>query len=94
MPGEIIPESRATSVGIRTDKVLRLYAQTALFENGRVLLPRSAPWLAEYTRELTAFPGARYDDQVDSTTQALQYLKDHLSRKLVVARYLRRFSPR
>ena len=58
------------------DKTMRLYAQTALFENGRVLLPRSAHWLHDYTRELTGFPGSKYDDQVDSTTQALQYLKE------------------
>lgn len=62
-----------------TDKILRLYAQTALFENGRVLLPRSAPWLSDYIKELTGFPGSRYDDQVDSTTQALQYLKERSS---------------
>jgi predicted phage terminase large subunit-like protein len=29
-----------------TDKIMRLHAQTALFENGFVLLPRKAPWLA------------------------------------------------
>jgi predicted phage terminase large subunit-like protein len=58
-----------------SDKTLRLYAQTAEFESGRVLLPRSAPWLDEYTRELTTFPGTKYDDQVDSTTQALDHLK-------------------
>jgi len=57
------------------DKIVRLHAQTAEFESGRVLLPRSAPWLAEYVRELTAFPGSKYDDQVDSTTQALEHLK-------------------
>ena len=57
------------------DKTLRLYAQTAEFESGRVLLPRSAPWLDEYVRELTSFPGSKYDDQVDSTTQALDHLK-------------------
>jgi len=62
-----------------TDKILRLYAQTALFENGRVLLPHSAHWLPDYTRELTGFPGSKYDDQVDSTTQALQYLKERSS---------------
>jgi predicted phage terminase large subunit-like protein len=60
-----------------SDKTLRLYAQTAEFENGRVLLPRSAPWLDEYIRELTTFPGSKYDDQVDSTTQALEHLKTH-----------------
>jgi predicted phage terminase large subunit-like protein len=58
-----------------TDKLLRLYAQSAEFENGRVLLPRSAPWLDEYKRELTAFPGSKFDDQVDSTSQALEHLK-------------------
>jgi len=58
-----------------SDKVLRLHTQTALFESGRVLLPVSAPWLDEYQRELTSFPGSKYDDQVDSTTQALDYLK-------------------
>ena len=57
------------------DKILRLHAQTALFESGRVLLPASAIWLEEYVRELTSFPGGKYDDQVDSTTQALHYLK-------------------
>lgn len=61
------------------DKVLRLYAQTAEFESGRVLLPRSAPWLEEYVREITAFPGSKYDDQVDSTTQALDHLKQNRS---------------
>src|SRR2546423_218655 len=58
-----------------TDKIMRLHAQTALFENGRVLLPSRAPWLADYGTELTSFPGSRYDDQVDSTTQALDHLR-------------------
>lgn len=59
------------------DKTLRLFAQTAEFEAGRVLLPRAAPWLVEYVREITAFPGSKYDDQVDSTTQALAHLKSN-----------------
>ena len=57
------------------DKVMRLMAQSAVFENGRVWLPKDAPWRAEYVRELTSFPGTKHDDQVDSTTQALQYLR-------------------
>jgi predicted phage terminase large subunit-like protein len=56
------------------DKVMRLHAQTAMLENGRVFLPRTAPWLADYVHELTSFPGTRYDDQVDSTTQFLDYI--------------------
>jgi predicted phage terminase large subunit-like protein len=62
-----------------TDKLMRLYAQSAEFENGKVLLPRSAPWLDEYVRELTSFPGSKYDDQVDSTTQALEHMKTNRS---------------
>jgi predicted phage terminase large subunit-like protein len=58
-----------------TDKIMRLHAQTAVFENGWVWLPSWAPWLSEYINELTSFPGARHDDQVDSTTQALDYLR-------------------
>jgi len=65
-----------------TDKVMRLYAQTALFENGQVFLPRLANWLNDYRLELTSFPGAKHDDQVDSTTQALDYLNDRKNRVL------------
>ena len=64
------------------DKVLRLHAQSVHFENGRVLLPRSARWLDDYIRELFAFPGGKYDDQVDSTTQALEYLRTHRAREV------------
>jgi len=70
-----------------SDKIVRLYAQTALFENGRVPLPREAPWLPDYVNELTSFPGSRYDDQVDSTAQTLQYVKH--SKMAVISRYLR-----
>lgn len=58
----------------QTDKIMRLHSQTAHFEAGKVLLPSAAPWLDEYVRELTSFPGAKHDDQVDSTTQALDYM--------------------
>ncbi len=58
-----------------TDKVMRLHSKTLLFENGAVLLPKSASWLNDYVAELTGFPGAKFDDQVDSTTQALEYLE-------------------
>jgi predicted phage terminase large subunit-like protein len=57
------------------DKIMRLHAQTSMFENGLVWLPREAPWLNDYLSELLSFPGSKYNDQVDSTTQAL----DHFS---------------
>jgi predicted phage terminase large subunit-like protein len=54
-----------------TDKVMRLHACSDRFENGRVLSPENAPWLDDYIVELIGFPGTKQDDQVDSTTQAL-----------------------
>ena len=58
-----------------TDKIMRLVAQTDLFENGKVFLPSQAPWLAEYEKELLSFPGSKFDDQVDSTSQALAHIR-------------------
>ena len=48
--------------------------QTALIESGRVWLPADADWVQSYLHELVLFPNARHDDQVDSTSQALDYL--------------------
>ena len=58
----------------RYDKEARLLAQSARFEAGQVHLPREATWLAVYMDELLAFPNGRHDDQVDSTSQALNWL--------------------
>jgi predicted phage terminase large subunit-like protein len=55
------------------DKVMRLHAQSALIENGFVYLPEQACWRDEYLHELITFPNAKYDDQVDSTSQALAW---------------------
>ncbi|WGU42068.1 MULTISPECIES: phage terminase large subunit [unclassified Phenylobacterium] len=56
------------------EKRVRLEAQSARFEAGQVHLPHEAPWLGEYVRELLAFPAGKHDDQVDATSQALDYL--------------------
>lgn len=58
------------------DKVMRLHSYSDRFENGRVFLPVDAPWLDEYIVELIGFPGMKHDDQVDSTTQALDHLRE------------------
>ena len=57
------------------DKIMRMHAVTGMIENGFVYVPDSAPWLAEYLHELTTFPKSKYDDQVDSTSQALDWFK-------------------
>ena len=58
------------------DKVMRAHAQTASFESGQVRFPISAPWLDEFISELSTFPRGKYDDQVDSTSQAIAWLNN------------------
>ena len=48
-------------------------APSARFEAGMVHLPKQAPWLDEYLLELLGFPTAGHDDQVDSTSQLLNW---------------------
>jgi predicted phage terminase large subunit-like protein len=93
---QLIQELRAEIYGVQPykvpagmDKIMRLHAQTAVFENGFVYLPSSAPWLADYVLELTSFPGSKYDDQVDSTTQALDYMRGPSSQLEIWARLAR-----
>jgi len=68
------------------DKVMRLHTQAIFIENGHVILPREAPWLQDYIAELTGFPGTSYDDQVDSTTQFLDYMRQPGARPMVISR--------
>ena len=65
------------------DKQTRFAMQSARFESGQVHVPTDAPWLAEWLNELLAFPSGRHDDQVDSTSQALDYLSARASRHLL-----------
>jgi predicted phage terminase large subunit-like protein len=58
----------------RFDKEARFLAQSARFEAGQVHVPRDASWLSGWMDELLAFPNGRHDDQVDSTSQALDVL--------------------
>ena len=59
-------------------KTTRMQIQSAKFQAGLVLLPRQAPWLPDYQAELFAFPHAPFDDQVDSTSQALAVNSFHV----------------
>jgi predicted phage terminase large subunit-like protein len=47
------------------DKPTRARAIQARMSMGKVFLPRNAPWLAEFERELLRFPSGKHDDQVD-----------------------------
>jgi predicted phage terminase large subunit-like protein len=69
------------------DKVIRMHAQTPKIEGGFVYIPREAPWLQEFLHEVTTFPGAKYDDQADSTSQALEWITMKGSEPAIIGYY-------
>jgi predicted phage terminase large subunit-like protein len=64
-------------IGVKPDrdKISRMSVASAMIEAGQVFFPERASWLAEFERELFAFPGSKFDDQVDSVSQALNHGK-------------------
>lgn len=67
----------ATRYSSSMDKVMRMHSVTSTIENGGVYLPETAEWLPEYLHEITIFPKGKHDDQVDSTSQALDWIRSH-----------------
>jgi predicted phage terminase large subunit-like protein len=53
------------------DKKTRMNGETAKLEAGSLVLPKTAPWLDEFTMEFLAFPGGKHDDQIDALSQFL-----------------------
>jgi predicted phage terminase large subunit-like protein len=68
------------AVKVDSDKLSRAQAVTAIVEAGKVYLPEVAFWLRDYIDEMATFPTGLYDDQVDSSTQALNYFRERLDR--------------
>jgi predicted phage terminase large subunit-like protein len=57
------------------DKPVRMQRHEARFEAGNILLPKEAPWLADFLAELLGFPNVRYDDQVDALLLFLDWFQ-------------------
>jgi predicted phage terminase large subunit-like protein len=68
----------------KMDKIMRPHSVTSTIENGLVFVPTKAEWLGEYLHELTTFPYGKYDDQTDSTSQALDWIKNGIHRYGVI----------
>lgn len=56
------------------DKYVRALPAAAAWNAGKLRVPRDAPWLEEFLRELQAFDKGRYDDQVDALAAAFDCL--------------------
>ena len=65
---EFTPVRGAT--GVSNDKIARLNAVADIFSSGRVWAP-SRRWADEVIEEIASFPAGRYDDYVDTTSQAI-----------------------
>jgi len=76
----LIQELRLGKIPVRAIKVdkgkrIRFEAASPTFESGKVVLPYEAPWLDEYIEELVQGLNGAFDDQIDSTTQAINHMK-------------------
>jgi len=56
------------------DKATRMIGQTPKIESGRVFIPEKSSWLQDFEHEMAQFPNGKHDDQIDSMSQALQWL--------------------
>jgi predicted phage terminase large subunit-like protein len=75
---DVLKSSVPGIIAIEPDgsKLARGHAVTAYWEAHNVWLPHAdiAPWVVEFVNEVTRFPAAANDDQVDGMTQALRHL--------------------
>jgi predicted phage terminase large subunit-like protein len=68
-------------IKVDRDKVSRAEACTGMLEAGRVYVPEgNAKWVADFLDELSGFPAAAHDDQVDACTMALNFLRGESGR--------------
>lgn len=56
------------------DKVARAHLASPIVESGRIYLPEGQRWVADYITELSHFPKGVHDDQVDATTQYINWI--------------------
>jgi predicted phage terminase large subunit-like protein len=82
---------RATAFESEGDKAMRMFAVTNTIENGFVHVPETADWVEPYLYELMVFQNGKFDDQVDSTSQALEWVRNrYFNYRLPLVEYLKR----
>ncbi len=74
---ELQRETRLPVLAIRPQgsKEARAAAVTPLAEAGKVFIPDSVPWVADWIDEHVAFPRGAHDDMVDTTSIALDQVQ-------------------
>jgi predicted phage terminase large subunit-like protein len=70
-------------------KIERLLGVTPMFEGGSVLLPGEAHWREAFVHEFCAFPRGKNDDQIDSVTAALEWIRINGAEPAILTFYRR-----
>jgi predicted phage terminase large subunit-like protein len=72
IPGIIPVEPKVIGGG---DKTIRVMAMAPDFEAGNISIPltSNAPWVEDWIHEIIHFPKGKFDDQVDATSQFLNW---------------------
>jgi len=88
---QVDPLLRLLEVTVRGDKFTRAQPVAAAWNDGRILIPTSAPWVAAFLDEVQAFSGVRdrKDDQVDALAHAWNSLAGGRAGALHLDRYNR-----
>jgi len=76
------------------DKLTRVAKISAQFSAGAVFFPTKASWLSGLIAELLGFPNTKHDDQVDSVSQALSWIKQHRQNQIAFATPIVIYRPR
>lgn len=76
MDGTILPALPVIAFPVKSteNKISRGEGVTPIVEGGRAFIPERAPWLDEWIKEHERFPLGTHDDQVDTTSMALNRL--------------------
>jgi predicted phage terminase large subunit-like protein len=64
------------AVPVDSDKTARARAAAPTAEAGKLWISRNAPWAGLYLDELCNFPRSEFTDQVDSTTQYINWVRE------------------
>jgi predicted phage terminase large subunit-like protein len=86
----INPKLRIEEITPQGDKLTRALPVAAAWNNGRVRVPKHAPWLNDFMYEVMSFTGTKedvHDDQVDALAHAYNSLEDDIvSLRIAAAR--------
>lgn len=63
-------------VKVKKDKITRFASVTPFFESERIFIFENNSWQFDFEYELLSFPNSKHDDQVDSISQFLNWVRE------------------